>query len=115
LRGSFLYVSAFNIPNIEIILKNSIFRCFGIDFCIDQVRFGGVYDNLKLATPNLIGGLFYFEPGVWGIITSTYNQYRQCYTTREGAAFYLPTNVKLRDSYSKFYGLAGLKGVIYCY
>ena len=115
LRGSFLYVSALNTPTIEIILKNSIFKCIGNDFCIDQARFALVYNNLNSSTPTLIGGLIHIDYGVIGTITSTNNQYRQCYTTREGSAFYLPTNVKLTDTSSKYYGLAGLKGVIYCY
>jgi hypothetical protein len=62
-----------------------------------------------------IGGLFYFEEGVAGAITSEANTFTQCYTTREGSVFYLTSQVSLYDTKSIFTGNAGLKGQIYCY
>lgn len=84
-----MYISGMNAPLVTIVMKNTVYKCKSLDFCIDQVRFGTVYDNFKLATPVLIGGLFHFEDGVTGMITSSANQFKHCYSTREGAVWYI--------------------------
>lgn len=68
-----------------------------------------------IATTKFIGGLFYFGEGSTGTITSSYNNFQQCYTTTEGSVFYLNSGAVLSDSHSSYLGNAGLKGVIYCY
>ena len=77
--------------------------------------FGKVYDNLKAATPvGMIGGLFFFEPGVKGKVKSSTNDFKKCYNTNHGAVWNLPRDYVLDDFGSVYTGNAGLAGMIYC-
>lgn len=93
-----MYISGLNSPVVNIIINNADFTCNSFDFCNDQAAFGGVYDNLKLVDPVLIGGLFHFDDGVSGMITSSFNTFSQCYSTREGAVWYLIKGLNLEDT-----------------
>jgi hypothetical protein len=69
---------------------------------------------LKLAAPVTIGGLFYFETGVKGSVTSNSNDFKRCYSTNFGSVWYLPINFNLIDNDSTYSGNAGKAGIIYC-
>ena len=81
-----MYVTGTNAPKATITITNVVLQCVGgaaaaMDFCFNQILYGKTYDNLKLAAPVTIGGLFYFETGVSGKVTSTTNDYKRCYST----------------------------------
>lgn len=61
-----------------------------------------------------IGGLFYFELGVIGKVTSKTNDFKRCYSTDFGSVWYLPKDFILNDDESTYSGLAGKAGIIYC-
>jgi hypothetical protein len=115
-RGSFMHVASKFAPDVNIVLVKISLACQDWDFCVDVTKYKTVYDNLKTPLPTLrrIGGLFYFEEGVTGTVTTTDNEYKQCHTTSEGSVFYLTKGVQLVDTSSRIYGNAGLKGNIYC-
>lgn len=69
---------------------------------------------MKSAAPVTIGGLFYFDSGVKGTVTSTTNDFKRCYSTNYGSVWYLPKNFNLQDTGSVYQGNAGKAGMIYC-
>eukprot|EP00347_Sterkiella_histriomuscorum_P016469 403353061 len=112
--GSFISLEGDSAAALTFIATNNTFSCQALSIW-DPWPSNYLSIIAKLdANLNTIGGLMYFENGVTGTVASNLNTFDKCYTTSNGAVFYIPKDLIVNDTSSNFYQNAGLKGQIYC-
>jgi hypothetical protein len=91
-QGSFIYVSGLASASVNSIISSTKLSCKTASMWSTwPTTYNTIISNLDTSV-HTIGGAFYFENGVSGNISSTGNNFKQCYTTTEGSVFYLSSS-----------------------
>lgn len=72
-EGSFIFIAQVNSPTFNLTFSHAQFQCSRLGGFLAESDLMYVLQNLALAAPVTIGGLFYFERQATGVIYSSFN------------------------------------------